>query len=159
MQGARVGFPVQVHDGLHGFGGGVVWLDSQSAIQHRFFFSIASEITVTQRKLLKRVQVARVELKRTLQVLYGFFPPSLPPLDVTGQLEYLWIVRQALTGNAQFSQSTIVIEVSPIKIPRTPQVRFTCVRTKARGRCEGCFSQRQACRGVVKAIKIKQHMS
>jgi len=59
MQWTRVGFPVQVHDRLHGFGDGVVWLDTQGAIQHRFFFSIAGEITVTQRKLLKCVQVAR----------------------------------------------------------------------------------------------------
>ena len=60
MQGARISSPVEVHDCLRGFGGGIVRLDSQGAIQHRFFFRIACEITITQRELLKRVEVARL---------------------------------------------------------------------------------------------------
>src|SRR5206468_7818338 len=118
------------------------------------FFSIAGEITVTQRKLPKYVDVARVQLKRALQILYGLFPPPLPPLDVAGQLKYLRIVGQALTSNVQLSQSNILIQVSTIKIPRTSEVRFTCIRTQARSCCESCLGQRQACRGMVIAIKI-----
>src|SRR6185369_10991389 len=105
---------------------------SQGAIQHRFFFSIACQITVTECKLLKRVEVARVEFERSLQVLYGLVPAPLTPVDVTSQLKNLRIIGQALTSNAQFSQSATVIEVSPVKIPCACQMCFACVRTQAR---------------------------
>jgi hypothetical protein len=71
---------------MHGFSGGVVGCDGEGAIQRQLCFIVAGEITVPQRNPVKCVQVARIELKRALEALYGFFPPSLPPLDVSRQL-------------------------------------------------------------------------
>ena len=60
-------------------------------------------------------------------------------VDETGQPEYPRIIRQRLAGNFQFSQSTVIIEVSPIKVLPTREVSFTSIRTEARGRLKGCF--------------------
>ena len=98
MQGARISFPVEVHDCAHGFRGDIVWMDGQGAIQHQFCFIIACKITDTSTRAVKCVEVARVELKRALQAMYGFFPASLPPVDVSRQLKNLRIIGQALTA-------------------------------------------------------------
>ncbi len=71
----------------------------------------------------------------------GFFPVTLTPLYETGKKQYLRIIWQSLAANLQLSQSTVVIEVSPVKIPRQREVCFTCIRTEARGRLKGCFRQ------------------
>src|SRR4029077_12126596 len=109
---------------------GIVRFDRQRAIQHQLFFSIAPETRVTQRNLLQHVNVARIEISRTLEILYRFFPASLTPRDVTLQLEYPGIVRQGLPGNFQFSQCTVVIEISSIKILGTCKVHFARIRTE-----------------------------
>src|SRR5215813_2886945 len=46
-----------------------------------------------------------------------------------------------------------------MKIPPTREMRFTGVRTKARGSLKGCFCQRQPRRCMVEAIEIKRVMS
>ena len=124
MQGARICFPVKFHDCAHGFRGDIVWIDGQGAIQRQFCFIVTGKITVPQRNPVKCVEVARVKLKCALQAMYRFFPASLPPLDVSRQLEYLRIIRQTLTGEFKFTQSGVIIAVSYIKIPRTRQMRF-----------------------------------
>ena len=121
------------------FRNGIVWFDGQCAGQHRFCFSIAPKNPVIHRNPLQRFNVARVELNRALQISRGFFPAPLTPLDVTRQPEYPRIIGQRLAGNFQFSQSTVVIAVSPIKILRTREMRFTSIRTKARRRLKGRF--------------------
>src|SRR5207253_4815432 len=87
----------------------------------------------------QRINIVRVQLHCALQISRGFFPAPLTPLDETRPLEYPRIVRQHLAGNLQFSQSTVVIAVRPIKIPPTRTMRFTSIGTKARRRLKGCF--------------------
>ena len=53
--------------------------------------------------------------------------------------EYLRIIGEGPTRSLQFNQSTVVIEVSTIKVLRSCQMRFACVRTQARGDSEGGF--------------------
>ena len=77
MQRTRIGFPVQFHDRAQCLGADVIRLHSQGAIQHGFFLSITGEITVTQGKLLKHEQVARVEINRALETMYALFPAPL----------------------------------------------------------------------------------
>src|SRR5207247_7496379 len=86
-----------------------------------------------------RSNIARVQLHRALQISRRFFPAPLAPLDETRQVEYPRIIPQRLAGNFQFSQSTVVIAVRPIKILRTRETRFTSIGTKARGGLKGGF--------------------
>jgi hypothetical protein len=44
------------------FRANVVRLDRQRAIQHGFFFSVAPENSISERNLLERFSVARVEV-------------------------------------------------------------------------------------------------
>ena len=71
-----------------------------------------------------------------LQIACGLFliPMGGDALDQTHQLEYPRIVRQGLTSNFQFSQRSVIIEVSSIKMFRTRKVRFARVGTEAK-RC------------------------
>src|SRR5437868_412472 len=137
----------------------IIRLDGQRAIQNGCLFTIASENSVTDRDLLQREKVTRVEINRALKVSCGFFPASLTPLDVTRQLEYPWIIGQSLAGDFQFSQGTAIIEISPIKILRTREACFACIRAKAKCRLNGCFCQGQPCRSMVEAKEVKQVMS
>ncbi len=88
MQRAGIGFPMKFHGRARYFRIDIVRLDGQRAIQHRFFFSVAPERSVTERNLLKRENVARVEINRALQIAHRLFPAALAALDVTFQLEY-----------------------------------------------------------------------
>src|SRR6266550_2362335 len=82
----------------------------------------------------QRFNIARVQLHCSLQISRRFFPAPLTPLDETRQPEYPRIIRQRLASNFQFSQSTVVITVRPIKILPTREMRFTSIGTKARRR-------------------------
>jgi hypothetical protein len=139
MHRSAIGFPMKLDGRKRYFCSDIVRLDGQRAIQDRYLFSIAPENSVTDRDLLQREKVARVEINRALQVFCGFFPASLATLNETLQLEYPRIIGQSLPGNSQLSQSAVIIEISPIKILRTREVRFTRIGTKASCRLNGCF--------------------
>src|SRR6266513_2365631 len=100
---------------------------------------IGFPIKVEARKPYFRKAIVRFNSQCALQISRGFFPAPLTPVDETGQPEYPRIIRQRLAGNFQFSQSTVIIEVSPIKVLPTREVSFTSIRTEARGRLKGCF--------------------
>ena len=117
----------------------IVWLNRQSTIQDRFFFTIAPENSVTDRNLLQHKKVARIEINRALKVSRGLVPASLTPFDIALQLEYPGIIGQGLGGNFQFYQSPVVIEISSIKISRAFEVGFACIGTEAKGRVDSCF--------------------
>ena len=139
MQWSGVGFPVKLDGRKRYFRIYIIRLDDQRAIQNRCLFGIPPENSVTDRDLLQREKVARIEINGALQVSCGFFPASLAPLNETLQLDYPGIIGQGLVGNFQFSQGTAIIAISPIKIFRTREVRFTCIRTKAKCRLNGYF--------------------
>ena len=136
----------------------IIRLDGQRAIQHRFFFRVAPEISVTDRNLLQHEKVARVELDRALEVSCGFFPAPLAPLDITLQLEYAEIIGQGLAGNFQFSQCAVIIEISSIEISGTCEVCFACIGPEAKGRFDGGSRQGQAGGSMVEAKGIKRVM-
>src|SRR4029450_9225344 len=159
MRWPGIGFPMKLDERKRYFCSDIVRLEGDRAIQRGCLLSVAPENSVTDRDLLQREEVARIEINRVLQVLCGFFPESLAPLNETLQLEYPGIIGQSLAGNSQLGQSAVIIEVSPIKIPRTREVRFTRIGTKASCRLNGCFRQRQALRSMVEAKKVKRVMS
>src|SRR5437773_11434007 len=88
----------------------------------------------------------------------GFFPLPLTPLDETGKIQYLRIIWQSLAGIFHLIQSTVIIEVSPVEIPRACEVRFACLRSEVKGRLKGCFCQGQARWRVVVTKVIKRVM-
>ena len=61
----------------------IIRLDSQSAVQYRFFFGKTSEMMITERDLLQREAVARVQINCALQTAHRLFLFALAPLDVT----------------------------------------------------------------------------
>ena len=62
MQGACIRFPMKLNGSKRDFRADIVWFDRQRAIQHGFLFSVAPENSITERNLLERFSVARVEV-------------------------------------------------------------------------------------------------
>ena len=140
MQRSGIGFPIKVDVRKPYFRKGIVRFESQCAGQPRFCFPIApKKRVITCNPQYQRFNIARVQLHCALQILRRFFPVPLTPLDETRQPEYPRVIRQRLAGKFQFSQSTVVIAVRPVKILPTREMRFTSVRTKAIGRLKSCF--------------------
>src|SRR5437762_573648 len=132
MQRSGIGFPSKVEVRKRYFRNGIVRFESQCAGQPRFCFSVApKKRVITCNPQLQQFNIARVQFHCALQISRGFFPVSLTPLDETRPPEYPRIIRQRLAGNFQFSQSTVIIEVSPIKVLPTREVRFTSIRSNA----------------------------
>src|SRR6516165_2300965 len=80
---------------------------------------------------------------------------SLTPLNVTHQLRYPEVIRQSLASDFQFGQRTVIIEIPPIKILCTREMRFTCIGAKPSCRLDGRFRLRQARGRVVNAHEVK----
>src|SRR2546429_2969719 len=137
----------------------VVGFQSQYAAYPELLFSIAFKSRVIYCKLLEDLKIVRVMVSGALKGPDGFFPLPLTPLDETGKIQYLRIIWQSLAGNFHLIQSTVIIEVSPVEIPRACEVRFACLRTEAKGRLKGCFRQGQARWRVVVTKEIKRVMS
>lgn len=112
MQRSGVGLRIKFHGRKRQFCVNIAWLDCQRTIQHRFFFTVPPENSVTDCNLLQREKVARIEVNRVLETSCGLFPVPLPPLDVTLQLDYLAIIGQGLGSNFQFSEGTVIIALS-----------------------------------------------
>ena len=74
---------MEFHERARDFRIDIVRLDRQRAIQYRFFFSEAPKMMVTERNLLQRESVARVEIDGTLQTTHRLFLFALAALDVT----------------------------------------------------------------------------
>src|SRR5262245_9485153 len=140
MQRSRIGFGVEFDERARHLGNHVVRHDGQYTIQEQFFLSIAPATLVRERSFLQRSNVAGVKLDGALQISCGFFPAPLLSLDVSCQFEYPRSIWCALARKFQFSQCTVVIEMSLVEIVRTRKVRFPCVRTKTNCCLDGCFS-------------------
>ncbi len=120
---------------------------------------MAPKISVTERNLPQRENVARVEFDCALEAMQCLFVFTLATLDGALQFEYPGIIGQALAGNFQFSQRAVIIEVSSIKILRAREVCFACIRAEAKCGLDGRFRQRQARRSMVVAKDVKEVMS
>ena len=105
------------------------------------------------------MEVARVELNRALEISGAFFPVSLTVLNESGHLRYAEVIGQGAASNFQFGQCAVIIPVSPIKILRTRQVRFTCIRTKPRSCLNGRLCERQTRGRMIDVIVINVVMS
>src|SRR4029450_4912442 len=93
MHWLGIGFPVKLKSRKGDFRVSGIWLGRPRAFQHRLFLSIAMENSVTERNLLKRFSVSRIEITCALQVLHGLLPASLPPLDISHHPEYPRVIR------------------------------------------------------------------
>src|SRR5215470_10968210 len=107
----------------------------------------------------QRLNVARVELSRPLQVACGLFRASLPSLDETHHLKYPRVVGQSLPGDFQFGQGAIVIAVASIKMHRPREVRFARIRFQTKSRIDCALRHRQPRWRMVDLIEIKRVMS
>src|SRR5437764_888470 len=137
MQRAGISFPIKIHGCTLEFGIDVIRLDSQRAVQNGFLLGETAQMTITERDLLQREAVARIEINGALQATHRFFLFALATLDVTLQLENTGIIRQGLGGNVQFGQSRVIIEVASIKVLGARQVCFTRVWMEAKCRLNG----------------------
>src|SRR4029450_12207795 len=88
MQRSGICFRMKFNGRKRYFRNDIVGLDGQGAIQHGCLYLVAPENSITDRDLLQREKVARVEINRAFQVLCRFFPAPLAPQNKTLQLEY-----------------------------------------------------------------------
>src|SRR6516225_144727 len=139
MQCSGIGFRVEFHERAPSLRSDIVRHDHQDAIQERSLFSIAPAPLITDRSFLQCEKIARVELNRSLEVSCGFCPPSLASLNVTRQLEYPWIIGQALARDLQLSESAVVIEIPLVEIPCSREMRFPLVGSETSRRLDGRF--------------------
>src|ERR1700760_1895123 len=158
MQRPDIGVQRKFHARAREHRRNVVRLDGQNPIQNGPFLSVAMKQIVADRNLLQGYNVARVKLYRALEVTQCLFLFALAALNVSVQLEYLRIIWQALASNTQFSESAPIIQVSLIKIRRTRQMCFTCIRTQTKCSLNSCFRQCQAGRCMIEAKEVKEVM-
>src|SRR5262245_39004846 len=97
-------------------------------------------MTITERNLLQRGAVARIEINRAFQATHRLFLFALAALDVTLQLEYPGVIGQGFGGDLQFGQGSLIIQESTIKMSRTREVCFTRIWMEAECRLNGRFS-------------------
>src|SRR5215470_9624746 len=107
-------------------------------------------------RLLQRVSIQGIQFTCALQLLCRPVPVPLPSLNETYQLEHQRIVGQALAGNFQFGQGSVVLAISPIEVLSTRQVCFTCVRPEAKRCLDGGVRQGQSrgCPVETEGIKV-----
>src|SRR5947207_8964327 len=159
MQWAGISFPIEIHGCTLKFGIDIIRLDSQRTVQNRFLLGETAQMTITERDLLQREAVARIQINCALQATHRFFLFALATLDVTLQLENSGIIRQGLGGNVQFGHSGVIIEVASIKVLSPYEVCFTRIWMEAKCRLNGRFSQCQPRRSMVVTEKIKAVVS
>src|SRR2546422_8095339 len=113
-------------------------------------------MSVAERGLLQGKDIARIQLQRPLQITQAFLRLAPPPKNVACECEDTGIIRQRSSGDLQFSQSSIIIEITSIKIFGASEVRFSRIRPQAECGLNRRFRQRQPRRSVVGAEEVKQ---
>src|ERR1051325_2628943 len=156
MQRLDIGSPLKIRGSNYHFRNGVVGCDSEHAAQPPLLFSIAPKGCTISCNRLQHPKISRVKFSGALKASRRLLPVALTPLDEAGEEQYLRIIWQRSARNFQLSQSTVVIDVSPVKIPRARQVRFACIRTESRGPLNGSFRQGQTRGRTVVAEEIKR---
>src|SRR6266567_2520899 len=159
MQRPRIGFPIKIHERMPDLRNSIVGVESQHTGQRRFCFGIPPKKFVSYCCLLQRENIARIEFNRALKVSQRLVPAPLLPFDVTLQRGDPWIARYAAVGNLEFSQSTTIIEVSKVEIPRMRQMSFASIGSKANGSLDSRFGLGQARWSMVPAEKINREFS
>jgi hypothetical protein len=104
------------------------------------------------------VKALRGSSSTARRVTQRFFLFALPTLNVTLQLEYLWIVGQALTRHGEFSKSSVII-LSLVKLFGVREADFASIRAKARCGLNRRFRKREARGAMVVAQEVKVAMS
>src|SRR6516162_2973477 len=102
MQWPRISFPIEIHRCALEFGIQIVWLDSERAVQSRFFLCETAEMTITKGNLLQHEAVAGIQINGALEATYRLCLFPLATLDIPLQLKNSGIVRQSLGGDIQF---------------------------------------------------------
>src|SRR5262245_1547907 len=116
MQRPAIAFPSHLEIRAAHFFHAITALNGQSAITRRLYLRIAAKITVSERDLLEGGNVARVEFNFALETAHSLFVFTLAALDGCYQFIYSGIIGQALTGDFQFSERAVIIQVSSVKI-------------------------------------------
>ncbi len=81
-------------------------------------------------------------------MLQALFLSPASPQNVAGQCDHIRSIGQSAAGDFQFGQSTVVVAISAIKHLRPGQVRFSGIRSQAKGGLHRGFDQGEA-RGSV----------
>src|SRR5436190_24257269 len=97
-------------------------------------------MTISERNLLERGAIARIEINRAFQATHRLFLFTLAALDVTLQLEYSGVIGQGSGGDLLFRQSSVVIQVSTIKVSRAHEVHFASLGMQPQRLLDGRFS-------------------
>src|SRR5882724_734737 len=159
MQRARISFPIEFQGCAFEFDVDIIWVDCQRAIQNRFLVGKTAQETITERKLLQRVDVAGVEITGALQATHRLFVFTFATLNETLQAENTVIIGQGLSGYFQFGQGAVIIEIASIKVFGACQMCLTRIWMEAKCRLNCRFSQCQPGRRMVVTKEIKKVVS
>src|SRR5438132_8737102 len=113
---------------------------------------------VSQSELLESEKVARVQLKRALQVARCLLPMAFAAVDHAGVSEYISVVGQCAPGDNELAASPAVIAESVVVINGQGEVGFARIRLKAQSGLRGRISQTETGRGVAVAPKVGSAM-
>src|SRR3954471_6372260 len=111
MKRARVRMPIEFDQSARDLGVDIVRNDRQGAVQNTRHIGVAAQKLITERHLLERIKVARVEFDRVFQIANGFIPATLTAVDKTKQFKGQRIVRQSPLGNRNLGASSVVIAI------------------------------------------------
>ena len=90
MQRAGISFPIEFHGREFEFDIDIVRLDSQRAVQDRFLLGETAQMTITERNLLQRKAVARIEINGALQAPHRLFLFALTTLECNPSARKHW---------------------------------------------------------------------
>src|SRR5438552_16159074 len=105
---------------------------------------------VTDRDLLQSRKVARVQLRRALQIAQTFLLLAAPPQNVAGEFEETRIIGQRSPRNLQLGEGVGIVAPPVIKIVRACQMRFGSIRPQPCRGLHRSFSQAQPGGSVIK---------
>src|SRR5438270_13330298 len=128
--------------------------ESNGAVEGGGYVGKAPKLAVALRDLLEDERITGVYIERSLQIPCGFFPLSQPPIDVAGEQKRIGIVRQHSLGGHEFFSSDLILEVTPVKMPRPSQMRLAGTRPEPFYGLDRRLGQSKAGWCMVNAIKI-----
>src|SRR6266550_4965503 len=133
VQRFRIGVPVQFDQAALAARTSVAGNYRQNTIKHCFSIGIATQVMVIDGKLLKDIDIARIEFEAPLEIPDRIFPATLPAVDVATQFENKGLIWQQLTRKNERSAGTIIIEVGTIQMIGIGQMRLSRVGSQPAG--------------------------
>src|SRR5438552_11172473 len=134
----------------------IVRFERDRTIQSLTSLFVSTRSEVSPYKVHDQKNVSWVQFTRSLQVVHGLRPATLPAVNQSGHFKNLWVVRRSAPGNAKFGAGAVVIEVAPIAVHSQSNVRLARVRFQAKGGIYCQLRQRQTAERMINLRVVKR---